>query len=415
MVLSLLKYLGGYLRVRLSGYAPERFLNLCSNHNILIWNLEKCEDDYLFYISVKAFRQIKPFLRKTKTKVFILSKTGLPFYLHRYRKRKLFFAGILLAAAMLFLLSRFIWNVEIEGNSKVTDATLLQVLETYHCGYGTAKHTINCEEVERQLREDFPDIIWSSVRISGTKLTVTIKENLLMEQVESQSTYEYSDLIAAHDAVVDSIITRKGTPCVKVGDSVAAGDVLVSGRIDIMNDNGEVSAYEYCNCDADIYLIEVLDYEKSFPLLHEVQKKTGNSQNRYSLIFFGNELSLFNREKPYENFKESTEYKQLLLYKNFYVPISIRKEYDEEYETKQESYSKEEAELKAYEEFEQYLEDLSQKNIQILEKNVMIDILEKECVAQGTIKVRRKADTRQETQLLEINIKDEGLVTDELE
>ena len=273
MVLSLLKYLGGYLRVRLSGYAPERFLNLCSNHNILIWNLEKCEDDYLFYISVKAFRQIKPFLRKTKTKVFILSKTGLPFYLHRYRKRKLFFAGILLAAAMLFLLSRFIWNVEIEGNSKVTDATLLQVLETYHCGYGTAKHTINCEEVERQLREDFPDIIWSSVRISGTKLTVTIKENLLMEQVESQSTYEYSDLIAAHDAVVDSIITRKGTPCVKVGDSVAAGDVLVSGRIDIMNDNGEVSAYEYCNCDADIYLIEVLDYEKSFPLLHEVQKK----------------------------------------------------------------------------------------------------------------------------------------------
>ena len=34
--LSLLKYIGGYLEVVLSGYAPERFLNLCGNHNILI-------------------------------------------------------------------------------------------------------------------------------------------------------------------------------------------------------------------------------------------------------------------------------------------------------------------------------------------------------------------------------------------
>ena len=44
--LSLLKYIGGYLEVVLSGYAPERFLNLCGNHNILIWNLRKEEDVY---------------------------------------------------------------------------------------------------------------------------------------------------------------------------------------------------------------------------------------------------------------------------------------------------------------------------------------------------------------------------------
>ncbi len=46
--LSLLKYIGGYLEVVLSGYAPERFLNLCGNHNILIWNLRKEEDVYRF-------------------------------------------------------------------------------------------------------------------------------------------------------------------------------------------------------------------------------------------------------------------------------------------------------------------------------------------------------------------------------
>ncbi len=53
--LSLLKYIGGYLEVVLSGYAPERFLNLCGNHNILIWNLRKEEDVYRFFISIRAF------------------------------------------------------------------------------------------------------------------------------------------------------------------------------------------------------------------------------------------------------------------------------------------------------------------------------------------------------------------------
>ena len=56
--LSLLKYIGGYLEVGLSGYAPERFLNLCGNHNILIWNLRKEEDVYRFFISIRAFWSI---------------------------------------------------------------------------------------------------------------------------------------------------------------------------------------------------------------------------------------------------------------------------------------------------------------------------------------------------------------------
>ena len=63
MFFSLLKYLGGYLEVSLKGYAPERFLNLCSSHNILIWDMYKGTDDYHFKISLRAFCQIRPFVR----------------------------------------------------------------------------------------------------------------------------------------------------------------------------------------------------------------------------------------------------------------------------------------------------------------------------------------------------------------
>ncbi len=60
MLIDKLKFLQGYVKIKLSGYAPERFLNLCSNHNILIWNLEYEEDNYVFCISVRGLKQLKP-------------------------------------------------------------------------------------------------------------------------------------------------------------------------------------------------------------------------------------------------------------------------------------------------------------------------------------------------------------------
>ena len=67
MLLSVIKYFKGYVYVRLSGYAPERFLNLCGSRDILIWNLKSIADGYEFCISVAGFKQLRPILKKTRT------------------------------------------------------------------------------------------------------------------------------------------------------------------------------------------------------------------------------------------------------------------------------------------------------------------------------------------------------------
>ena len=81
-------------------------------------------------ISIPGFRKLKPIIRKTGTKVSIVERFGLPFFLHKYRKRKMFFAGALLFAALIFLMSRYIWNIDIKGNLTYTDETLLKFLKT---------------------------------------------------------------------------------------------------------------------------------------------------------------------------------------------------------------------------------------------------------------------------------------------
>ena len=132
MLLSVIKYFKGYVYVRLSGYAPERFLNLCGSHDILIWNLKSTEDGYEFCISVAGFKQLRPILKKTRTHIRIQKRYGMPFELYHYRKRKMFAMGMLLFAGLIYYLSGFIWNIEVNGNSYLSEEVVLCFLSKEH-------------------------------------------------------------------------------------------------------------------------------------------------------------------------------------------------------------------------------------------------------------------------------------------
>ena len=103
VLISLFRYIQGYLKIRITGYSPERFLNLCKNKKIAVWGLLSDRNAYVMYIKVSGFRRLKPILKKTQTKVTIEERIGLPFFFYKYRKRKLFFIGF------LFCLFLFIW------------------------------------------------------------------------------------------------------------------------------------------------------------------------------------------------------------------------------------------------------------------------------------------------------------------
>lgn len=90
MLVSLIRYIRGYLRIRIIGYSPERFLNLCSHHQIYLWGLESCGHDYEMYISVRGFRKLKPIIKKTKTRVVIQKRYGLPFFTQISEEKNIF-------------------------------------------------------------------------------------------------------------------------------------------------------------------------------------------------------------------------------------------------------------------------------------------------------------------------------------
>ena len=140
-MIELLKYLRGYLRIRVWGFSPERFMNLCSNKGILIWNIVREGDVYYMNINLRGFWALRPIVRKTGTRVAVLERYGLPFFLPRLLKRKVFVMGLLMATAFWIWSSLYIWNIEISGNYQITDDVFQSFLKENQVTVGMKKRS----------------------------------------------------------------------------------------------------------------------------------------------------------------------------------------------------------------------------------------------------------------------------------
>lgn len=369
----------GYLRMRLTGYSPERFFNLCSANKIELWNLNYQGGTYEFYMTLKGFRSSKGLVRKAKVRLRIVKKLGLPFFLYKNRKRKFMFGGFVSFFLLLYGLSLFIWDISYDGNYHFTEDVLSKYLESQDIRCGMYKGHISCEEIEAGIRNQFPEITWVSARVSGTRLLVKLKENEVLSAIP-ESNDAPCDLVASCDGTVTKMIVRSGIAQVKIGDAVEKGQLLVSGAVPITNDAEELVRNKYVPADGDIYARTEHEYTKKLPALHEVRAKTGKKKHGYYLKAMDYNLTLMLPSKKDSLWQYVMEENQLKLFENFYLPFYVGRIRGEEYLTYQRFYRDDEKKMIAKLLQDQFLENLMEKGVQIIENNVKI--LENDSVVQ---------------------------------
>ena len=162
-MLHLIRYIKGYVCIRISGYSPQRFMNLCRNNGILLWDIKPDKQDYILKMSILDFKTIKSFSRKTKVKAVIIKKYGLPFFMYKNKKRKVFMGGIPICLFLLYLLTKFIWAFDFRGNNQITDDMLIHFLEKNDVKIGTYIPNIPIEELEAKIREEYSCVTWTSL------------------------------------------------------------------------------------------------------------------------------------------------------------------------------------------------------------------------------------------------------------
>ena len=373
-MLHWIQYIKGYVTIKVWGYSVERLLNLCGNHDILVWGIKDHGDYHTMNISVRGFFALKPLLKKTGTRAAVLQRYGLPFFVSKMCRRKIFVIGLVACMAFWILTSGYIWNIKIEGNFALTEDVLLDYLESQGVHTAMKKSNLKIEDLERALREDYDLITWTSVQLNGTTLLVHIKENEMPEydQTGQSQTGEGMDLVASRSGTVSYIITRSGVPQVALGDTVEKGDILVSGAVPDYNEDTTVRKYQFVKSDADIILRYGEDICVEKNIAYEEKRYTGEQEDIWVLGAGDKEWSLRFRKIPYAAYDSSEEKKQVQLLDHLYLPFSYGQKTVREYEIIEQKHTEEEMKTLMQEEWDKIISTLEEKGVQIAEKNVTI-------------------------------------------
>ena len=419
MIRSFIRWLRGYVRLCVAGYSPERFLNMCCYHQLFIWGLEPTGNGYEMYMSISDFRKLKPLVRKTHTKVILEGRYGFPFFLARYRRRKLFFAGLFICAVLLWTYSLFIWDIHFEGNERYPDTTLAEFLESEGVAPAMLRSRVDCPGIVKAIRKEYNDIVWVSASIDGSRLKIQIKENedtFPEEGGETSAEDEKPvDLVAAADGVITKIVTRSGVPQVHVGDTVKKGDILVLGRVEVVNDSREVVGYQYHRSDADVFADTQMEYTDTLSL--EYQEKVYDGKKKYQpfIRLADWTVSVGSLDNKYKHSEIVTEETQMKLGENFYLPFSYGLKTAKSYSFEKKTYTEEEARQLLSLNFNRFCEDLEEKGVQIKENSVKIHLYENSATASGTLYLNERVTEEAATEILTVERKetDESVGTDD--
>lgn len=393
------------VRCLVTGEETLRFVNLCRNNGIELRHLVRRENAIQMEIDAKNFKKLRPLVRKTHVKIHILNRHGPAFFFYRHKRRWWFLLGMTVFAGMIYMLSLFVWQIDIDGNRKYTDALILQALAQMDVKTGCRKSEIDLPEIEEELRIMYNEITWVSASIAGTKLQIELREGDLkisgssgggqtgnVKRVENRENNPKTqngeseidlpaNLVADEDAIITNLVVRRGTVAVRYGDEVKKGDVLIEGKVYIYNEDETLKKVDYLTAEGDVFGKYQELYEKHYQRKHEVRSYKGKNYRELGVAIVGKSFRLpvweniLKKQLEGNTLSEVWSWKkQFRLTPTFYLPFAL--EYTEyvPYENVVEEYTDEVIKKMAEEELQKYLNELEKKGVQIISNSVTISL-----------------------------------------
>lgn len=191
-----------------------------------------------------------------------------------------------ICAFVIMVLSSLIWDVRIEGNEKITDIEIVNILSECGMSVGDFWGGINRSEVESRLLRSNDEISWISINRRGVVAYIKVIEKE-KENIIEMPRVEYSNIVASADCIIEEVTVSQGTALVKPGDVVKKGDVLIVGCL------SEESGGYFCSAEGSV-LGRVSD-SVSLKIDRRYEKKCGTKKKLYCLNinFFKFSINIF--------------------------------------------------------------------------------------------------------------------------
>lgn len=345
------KNVNNYLRWLIKNKTMMNEVNLI-NHNKL--ELIVCNNDY------------KKLCTYSKTyKVKIIKKYGILKTVDTMLNHKFILVSIIISILFIYCLSNIIFDIKIIHNDKEIIHKIKNELKKHKIEkYKFKKNYQYIEEVKTKILSDNKETIeWIEIIEEGTKYVVKLVER---KQEQTDIGYEYQEIVASKDAIIQSIKTSAGEKVMEINEYVKKDEVIVSGIL--TKPNGEQI---YKKAEAQILGEVWYKIDIDYPLAYYEEKLTGKSKNVLVINFLNYRIPILTYSK-YKEFKTKTNN----IIENQVLPISLSKEKQYEVKIEEEIYTLEQALSNAVELSKKKLLESNNKikfikKIQILNKQIV--------------------------------------------
>ena len=233
---SVLAWLFGFVTARVVGSELEAFLNQSVQWGLTFWKMERV-DPVTLQVKLPAvqWRRLEALADRMGCQIEDVQRRGVPYFWGRFRRRYGLLVGLALCLVCFGVGSRTILTFDITGNETVSSQEILGQLRLCGVSVGTYGPDIPIRQVENQMMQALSQLSFFSLNIHGTRAEIIVREQDAIPDLRPENVP--GNVIAEASGEITHIEPWAGDALVQEGDGVAAGDVLISGAMEMDTSN----------------------------------------------------------------------------------------------------------------------------------------------------------------------------------
>lgn len=274
----------GTARIEVQGEYPETVLNFCSENGIEFWQTSPKENFCItFTIHSSDYAKLNEQNGKNGCEIKLISSRGGKRVTKKARNRLVICLGALFCVLAVALSSLFIWKIEIDGNSRLSDGEVKRVLRECGVDYGVFWPSVSADEVSNRIQLMEPEIAWISLNIRNSYAHIEIHERIEVPKLVDADSF--TDVIADKTGTITSVSALEGKKIVNVGDTVTEGEVLISGTMD-----SETGDSRYVHARGSIIAQTYYEISAVSPLKENKKTSDKSGKDGFSLLLGKNRI-----------------------------------------------------------------------------------------------------------------------------
>ena len=231
-MLRFLWYLRGYDVLEITGASVEWALNGLTASCLPFWNIRQIDPLTVRICIFRGYvKNAAEICLKSMCVCHVIETHGALQDIKGIFLRPILLISVVISILSVFILSEHILFYEVIGNDSIPDEQILRELHSSGAGFFTKGIDIYPRKLRNHMIEAIPELQWLTVTQHGCRANVIVRERPEQPMVSAKK--GFANIVASHGGVITNQSILAGQAQRQIGDTVAKGDLLVSGVVDL--------------------------------------------------------------------------------------------------------------------------------------------------------------------------------------